>query len=466
MIERTGMHGLPNVYRSSGLLKKMFWLITTLFAFVFLIWQVTKAIMFYYSYPTTTKFQLHSSPSLPFPAVSFCNLNPIRSELIENAGPSLKGLLKGKESNRNGTITKKPTSFFDWNDTDSSEEDNVYSVNSQFLEYYSTLPKKSRIDLGYNITNTLLACSIEGKKCGPKDFKLFNNYFYGLTLTLFIDQSQYIKEIAESAGIQLVVHDPTDMPFPEDKGVAISPGKLSFIGFQLKVSNNLSPPYGICNNFSKLENQNVNAFWNELSNISYTEEACMRTCYQKRVISRCDCADPRYNFHSSTFKSSVEPCKRSNTTQTHCKDKVELEFSRNSQLCQTECPAECVKNIFEIRESHAQWPSLPKTGDIIDLLQMKNEVIYNRLKDFTNEKRETFVSQNVLKVHVYYSSLTFLKISREATYQTTSLLSDLGGQVGLWLGFSVITIFEFFELALDSSILLFLKCKTANKKQF
>ena len=38
--------------------------------------------------------------------------------------------------------------------------------------------------------------------------------------------------------------------------------------------------------------------------------------------------------------------------------------------------------------------------------------------------------------------------------QTIKLLSDLGGSVGLWLGFSIITVFEFVEFFVDICKLL------------
>jgi len=48
------------------------------------------------------------------------------------------------------------------------------------------------------------------KKPGPR---------YGLSLTFNVDQDEYIGELAESAGLRVVVHDQKRMPFPEDEGM-------------------------------------------------------------------------------------------------------------------------------------------------------------------------------------------------------------------------------------------------------
>lgn len=40
------------------------------------------------------------------------------------------------------------------------------------------------------------------------------------------------------------------------------------------------------------------------------------------------------------------------------------------------------------------------------------------------------------------------RIQEKESYPLANLLSDVGGTLGLWVGFSVITIFEFIELPL------------------
>ena len=54
------------------------------------------------------------------------------------------------------------------------------------------------------------------------------------------DQDEYVGDLTEGAGIRVVVHNQTDMPFPEDKSIAVSPGTLTYIGASL-VSDALYP---------------------------------------------------------------------------------------------------------------------------------------------------------------------------------------------------------------------------------
>ena len=54
-------------------------------------------------------------------------------------------------------------------------------------------------------------------------------------MTFNIDQDDYQPDLAQTAGVRVVVHDQTRMPFPEDEGMSVPPGQISFIGIR-KVS--------------------------------------------------------------------------------------------------------------------------------------------------------------------------------------------------------------------------------------
>ena len=55
-------------------------------------------------------------------------------------------------------------------------------------------------------------------------------YVPGLTMELYIEQHEYIKGLADSAGLRVLVHNQTYMPFPEDDGISIAPGTKTSIG--------------------------------------------------------------------------------------------------------------------------------------------------------------------------------------------------------------------------------------------
>lgn len=47
---------------------------------------------------------------------------------------------------------------------------------------------------------------------------------------MFIQQNEYIGDLAEAAGMRLVIHNRTYMPFPEDEGFSVMPGTITYVG--------------------------------------------------------------------------------------------------------------------------------------------------------------------------------------------------------------------------------------------
>ena len=53
-----------------------------------------------------------------------------------------------------------------------------------------------------------------------------------------IEVDDYIIDLADNAGIRLLIHNPYNMPFVEDEGLSLSPGRANLIGVR-KVSASL-----------------------------------------------------------------------------------------------------------------------------------------------------------------------------------------------------------------------------------
>ena len=51
----------------------------------------------------------------------------------------------------------------------------------------------------------------------------------GLTMTINVQQYEYVTQAGDTAGIVVVILPQQQMPFPEDDGVMISPGHATSI---------------------------------------------------------------------------------------------------------------------------------------------------------------------------------------------------------------------------------------------
>eukprot|EP00057_Strongylocentrotus_purpuratus_P018465 XP_011672939.1 PREDICTED: acid-sensing ion channel 5-like [Strongylocentrotus purpuratus] len=77
------------------------------------------------------------------------------------------------------------------------------------------------------------------------------------------------------------------------------------------------------------------------------------------------------------------------------------------------------------------------------------------------ENASDWTRRNMAKVEIFYDEFNYEYIRQDPAYTIPDLLSDIGGQLGLWLGLSIITIFEFFEGAW--LVLAFFCSRSGNK---
>ena len=85
------------------------------------------------------------------------------------------------------------------------------------LKYLQNLGKKIAIDLTFHI-----AYISHGKTCL---WWCALSFVLGLSLTLYINQAEYIGALTQSAGIVLAVHDVNTYPFISDGGIDIGVGQ-------------------------------------------------------------------------------------------------------------------------------------------------------------------------------------------------------------------------------------------------
>lgn len=79
---------------------------------------------------------------------------------------------------------------------------------------------------------------------------------------------------------------------------------------------------------------------------------------------------------------------------------------------------------------------------------------------------ELFIDQNFMQLRFVPSSLFMDHIEETEEYPVSRLLSDIGGCVGLWVGASLITIFEFFDLLMDLSDILRIRPAVGTRKGY
>ena len=133
-----------------------------------------------------------------------------------------------------------------------------------------------------------------------------------------------------------------------------------------------------------------------------------------------------------------------------CIHGVNSDFKNHKLGCEGECPTPCIQESFIHSIMTAKLTSKEK--------ETRKE------KDFGDKNETDFVFEdNFLRVKIYYDELNLQKIEESTYYGLESLIGDIGGQLGLWVGISILSIAEFGELLINLCIVAMRKYQDKKK---
>ncbi|XP_060588552.1 degenerin unc-8-like [Ruditapes philippinarum] len=96
LVEGSSLHGIPKIISSRQLAVKALWCLLFLATFSVLVIQLSGLFKTYYSHPIQTTVSLEFN-SITFPAISICNMNPVRNSKLSNAN-ALQNILNAASS--------------------------------------------------------------------------------------------------------------------------------------------------------------------------------------------------------------------------------------------------------------------------------------------------------------------------------------------------------------------------------
>ncbi|XP_027696768.1 acid-sensing ion channel 3 [Vombatus ursinus] len=151
------LHGLGHVFGPGGLtLRRGLWAGAVLLSLTAFLYQVADRIEYYGQFHHVTVLDEHESHHLVFPAVTLCNLNPLRrSQITLNdlhwAGPALLGLEPREHADYLKELGQPP-----------APPGFMPSATYDLSELYARA--------GHTMDDMLLDCRYRGRPCGPDNF--------------------------------------------------------------------------------------------------------------------------------------------------------------------------------------------------------------------------------------------------------------------------------------------------------
>nr|XP_006817316.1 PREDICTED: uncharacterized protein LOC102805083 [Saccoglossus kowalevskii] len=267
--------------------------------------------------------------------------------------------------------------------------------------------------MGHQIDDFILQCTYDKKKCNLSEFYefqhdkygncfTFNHGFdtkirqatksgadYGLKLTLFTEQNEYISLFGQQSGVRVVIHNPSTKPFPEDEGVYVKPGAVTAVSIKQNEWTRKGPPFGNCSTHFPESDVKYN----------YSSLACQKQCLQDYLFSKCGCVD--------TLSDDKPRCSVLNKTQDACKQLMNY-FYREAMLS-CDCQLPCREFSFSKTISQALWPSTTYLPHLLNSIHATNR------KTWVIRDKES-AREDLVRLEVYFEDLNIQLVSEEEAY--------------------------------------------------
>ena len=427
-LDDTTIHGIKHVFKAPSLIRNIFWGILFFVAACSFLITVVNSFVLFVSRPTATTISLDTDTStITFPAVTICNLNPVRlSYARENNLTSLLTYLYGPFENLNSDCATRVAETNMANKTlRQIMLDGHHTLRNFVLSCSFSGGDSSLINCTQNLTLTLTnlgyCYSFNSLTSAPEVTVSNSGARYGLSLLLDIQQEEYLP-LFGSAGVRVAIQPRGVPPEPDERGILIPPGEEGLIELRAQIVRDGSTRRTCSSN---------NAELNFFRGYEYSLSACRLDRTYQVVADRCKCLDLVNNKQSVT--NPLPDCTLSEICCT---------FGAYFNVDVSNCTEACAYTGYVKSTSYSEYPSDNSAESVAEIYNITAEQVKN----------------NLVAVTVYFGDPHTRTVETEDSFTVTALLSKIGGQFGLFLGASVISMIELGVFTFDELVVFVKKC--------
>ncbi|KAI4464283.1 amiloride-sensitive sodium channel-related [Holotrichia oblita] len=475
--DKSTLHGLRYVGDSTITIgERIFWLMAFLTAVCFAAYFINNIYAKYNLNPVIISFSptAVSIAEIPFPAITICSVNIVKKtegERILQYGTETEKLLMDDYCDSNYTIAKGDDdleNLADW-DTLKAFILKVTQSCSEMLKLCKWRQREHDCNVIFNpiLTDDGYCCTFNRLPSSsifrnPKELNDLNETYpsevydwtpqkgyinastdalpwrspgagahLGLSVVVDAQLDSYYCQTTNSAGFKVLLSNPIETPKMADFGFFMRPGLEARIVIKPKKVESTET----LKNIDVVKRQ---CFFPEERYLqfyrSYSEKNCKLECQANRTLRACNCV-PYFLPKNRTTRICGKK-------QDNCVKRMKAIMEKPTLTQECDCLPAC----FEISYSKSH------SSNVLSLKAKPKEDIIK------NETLEYFVS-NMAIFHFYYTDSTFTQRVKSEIYGFSEFLSNTGGLLGLFLGFSFLSAVE-----IGYYILIRLSCKFFQRK--
>ncbi|CAH1782679.1 unnamed protein product [Owenia fusiformis] len=498
----TSGHGWGMVGCTNSKLGKLLWVAITLGSTIAAIIWVLTIVQTYAKFETKDRVELRADEDIVFQSVTVCLLygfspKKIRATLTDpNSGYVLQNSFLKTIYTNHVVLTQM---------TNESILENIVGQARTNRGYYENLGPSEISSLGHNIGSLIPYCMYQESKCTEADFRKLVHHEYkncytfngedvnltkpiitevgaqsGLSFTLYLDHKEGARVTYEksramtvASGARVIIHEKGTLPDPDSKGFDVEPGHLINVALSVDKRELMKPPWGECADHTTLHS----------TDFKYTRNTCKRKCMEKMIEKQCGCWKDLLPVDlNDTRDDDLQACGKMNreewlkTTRANvtvlkediarikCQNEKYSWSEVSEAVVGCECKLNCTYLSYNIETSQSVWPMKGSELDFYCIgfsydTGYNGSSIYDEFHDkigvhcsdhfeFENVSKNwgDELRANFLRINVYFKDTETKYIIEEENFPLVSMISEIGGVLGLFIGVSLITILEVFVL--------------------
>jgi len=264
-------------------------------------------------------------------------------------------------------------------------------------------------------------------------------YNYGLRLKLS-RKSYYVNFF------QIYIYDQAaDINY--EPFIIVYPHMKVDIAISKVLTSKLSSPYSDCKKEYVFEPKPLDLL--KETSYPYVQSECHNLCQHREYMKICNKSEEfdsnfqyyftnRDHYYYEFFYTEYNSCRDKNESLVISVIKKFRYIGANT-ICEKQCPLKCDTLSYSLTIM-SNYNNLKEENSI------KNNYIYIELDDF-------------IEVNIYYPDFYYTSITEQLKMTFDDLISNFGGLLGLFLGGSLMSFFEIFELIISVLVLLFKRRK-------
>ncbi|XP_060012358.1 acid-sensing ion channel 3 isoform X4 [Lagenorhynchus albirostris] len=252
----------------------------------------------------------------------------------------------------------------------------------------------------------------------------------GLEVLLDVQQDEYLpvwrdtEETPFEVGIRVQIHSQEEPPLVDQLGFGAAPGYQTFVSCQKQQLSFLPPPWGDCSSVSldpDFEPEPSGPLDPPRPSLGpsppYSLIGCRLACESRYVARKCGCR----MMHMPGGAPVCSP--------QQYKDCAHPALDAMLQKDACTCPNPCASTRYAKELSMVRMPSRAAA----------------RYLARKHNRSEAYIAENVLMLDVFFEALNYETVEQKKAYEMSELLGDIGGQMGLFIGASLLTVLEILD---------------------